>query len=55
MKKFATRIDAAQQLATALAQYSGRNPLVLAIPRGAVGMAAVLAEALGGEIGRAHV
>ncbi len=50
MKKFATRIDAARQLAEALAQYRGRNPLVLAIPRGAVGMAAVLAEALQGEL-----
>jgi len=50
MKKFATRIDAARQLAKALAPYRGRNPLVLAIPRGAVGMAAVLAEALGGEL-----
>ena len=50
MKKFADRIDAARQLATALKQYRGRNPLVLAIPRGAVGMAAVIAEALGGEL-----
>ena len=50
MKKFETRIDAARQLAAALAEYRGQNPLVLAIPRGAVGMAAVLAEALGGEL-----
>ncbi len=50
MKKFADRVDAARQLATALTQYRGRNPLVLAIPRGAVGMAAVIAEALGGEL-----
>jgi predicted phosphoribosyltransferase len=50
MKKFADRIDAARQLATALEAYRGRNPLVLAIPRGAVGMAAVIAEALGGEL-----
>jgi len=50
MKKFADRIDAARQLAAALKQYRGRNPLVLAIPRGAVGMAAVIAEALGGEL-----
>jgi putative phosphoribosyl transferase len=50
MKKFADRIDAARQLAAALKQYRGRNPLVLAIPRGAVGMAAVIAEALEGEL-----
>ena len=49
MRKFATRADAAEQLAAALAEYRGRNPLVLAIPRGAVGMAALLAEALRGE------
>lgn len=50
MKKFADRIDAARQLAAALEQYRGRNPLVLAIPRGAVGMAAFIAEALEGEL-----
>ncbi len=30
--------------------YAGKNPLVLAIPRGAVPMGKVLAEALGGEL-----
>ena len=30
--------------------YRGRNPLVLAIPRGAVAMGRVLADALGGEL-----
>ena len=50
VKKFADRIDAARQLAAALKPYRGRNPLVLAIPRGAVGMAAAIAEALGGEL-----
>jgi putative phosphoribosyl transferase len=50
VKKFVDRIDAARQLAAALEAYRGRNPLVLAIPRGAVGMAAVIAEALGGEL-----
>ena len=50
MTKFATRSDAAEQLAAALAEYRGCNPLVLAIPRGAVGMAALLAEALRGEL-----
>jgi predicted phosphoribosyltransferase len=50
MKKFVDRIDAARQLVAALKQYRGRNPLVLAIPRGAVGMAAVIAEALEGQL-----
>jgi len=48
--RFESRIDAARQLATALAKYRGRNPLVLAIPRGAVEMGRVLADALGGEL-----
>ena len=47
---FQSRIDAAQRLATALARYKGRNPLVLAIPRGAVVMGRVLADELGGEL-----
>src|SRR5215470_8068104 len=47
---FDSRIDAAQQLARALAHYGGRNPLVLAIPRGAVEMGRVLADELGGEL-----
>lgn len=47
---FADRIDAAQQLARALAAYRGQHPLVLAIPRGAVPMAAVIARELGGEL-----
>jgi len=38
------------RLAKALEAYRGRNPLVLAIPRGAVEMGAVIAEALGGEL-----
>ena len=50
MMMFNSRIDAARQLATALAGYRGRNPLVLAIPRGAVGMGKVLAEELNGEL-----
>lgn len=48
--RFDSRADAAKQLARALEKYRGRNPLVLAIPRGAVGMGAVLAEELGGEL-----
>lgn len=47
---FNDRIDAARKLAEALAAYRGKNPLVLAIPRGAVPMGAALAEALGGEL-----
>jgi putative phosphoribosyl transferase len=47
---FASRIDAAQRLAKALDAYRGRNPLVLAIPRGAVAMGRVLADALSGEL-----
>lgn len=46
---FANRVDAAARLAHALACYDGRNPLVLAIPRGAVPMAKVIAQALHGE------
>jgi putative phosphoribosyl transferase len=47
---FNSRVDAAQRLAKALGEYQGRNPLVLAIPRGAVEMGRVLADELGGEI-----
>lgn len=47
---FASRTDAARQLAKALGKFRGRNPLVLAIPRGAVEMGRVLADELGGEI-----
>lgn len=47
---FDSRLDAARRLAKALAGYRGRNPLVLAIPRGAVGMGKVLADELQGEL-----
>lgn len=47
---FANRNAAAEQLAEALSEYRGRNPLVLAIPRGAVPMAKIIAEKLGGEM-----
>jgi predicted phosphoribosyltransferase len=47
---FDDRIDAARQLARALERYKGRDPLVLAIPRGGVPMARVIADALGGEL-----
>jgi predicted phosphoribosyltransferase len=47
---FKSRVDAAERLAKALAAYKGRNPLVLAIPRGAVEMGRVLADRLEGEL-----
>jgi len=47
---FRDRAEAAKELATALAAYRGKNPLVLAIPRGAVPMGRVIAEELGGEL-----
>lgn len=47
---FRDRDDAARRLAEALAQYRGQHPLVLAIPRGAVPMARIIADALGGEV-----
>ena len=46
---FSNRNQAAQLLADKLAAYKGQNPLVLAIPRGAVPMARIVADALGGE------
>ena len=48
--RFKSRTDAATRLAEALAPYRGRNPLVLAIPRGAVPMGRVLADALQGQL-----
>ncbi len=48
--QFDSRINAARQLARALAHYRGLNPLILAIPRGAVGMGQVIAEELKGEL-----
>ena len=46
---FKDRDDAARQLAGRLDAYRGRNPLVLAIPRGAVPMGKLLAGLLEGE------
>jgi predicted phosphoribosyltransferase len=48
--RFDSRVDAGRRLAKALAGYRGRNPLVLAIPRGAVEMGAVVARELEGEL-----
>jgi predicted phosphoribosyltransferase len=47
---FEDRIDAARQLAVALARYRGKTPLVLAIPRGAVPMGRLIAQELGGDL-----
>ena len=49
-KLFEDRADAARELASALSAYRGKNPLVLAIPRGAVPMGRILADELGGEL-----
>jgi predicted phosphoribosyltransferase len=47
---FDDRLDAGRRLAKALAAYRGRDPLVLAIPRGAVEMGAAIAAELQGEL-----
>lgn len=46
---FSNRSEAASRLAKKLAGYEGKNPLILAIPRGAVPMAKIIADELGGE------
>ena len=47
---FRDREEAGEVLAHALVQWRGRNPLVVAIPRGAVPMGKIIAERLGGEL-----
>jgi predicted phosphoribosyltransferase len=47
---FHDRQDAARTLAERLRPLCGERPLVLAIPRGGIPVAAVVAEALGGEL-----
>lgn len=47
---FHDRLDAARQLAAQLQDYRDQQPLVLAIPRGAVPMAKALAAALQGDL-----
>jgi predicted phosphoribosyltransferase len=47
---FRNRTDAGQKLARALAKYRGQRALVLAIPRGAVALGRIIADALGGEL-----
>jgi predicted phosphoribosyltransferase len=48
--RFRNREEAAQLLAQRLAAYKGQRPLVLGVPRGAVPMARILADALDGEL-----
>ena len=48
--QFRNREEAATRLAERLAVYRGQHPLVLGVPRGAVPMASVIAEALGGDL-----
>ena len=47
---FKDRLDAARQLSKALKKYEGQNPLILAIPRGAVPMGAWIADFLHGQM-----
>ena len=47
---YENREEAAKALARELADYRGQDPLILAIPRGAVPMAAHIARALEGEL-----
>lgn len=47
---FRDREDAADRLARALEPFSGKHPLILAIPRGAVPMGRRIADALGGDL-----
>lgn len=48
--RFSNRDDAARQLAHRLYAYKGARPLVLGLPRGAVPMARVIADALDGDL-----
>lgn len=47
---FRDRIDAGELLAEALAKWHGQNPLIAAIPRGAVPMGKIIADRLGGDL-----
>jgi putative phosphoribosyl transferase len=46
---FRDRDEAAIRLAGGLEAYRGKNPLILAIPRGAVPMAKIIADELEGD------
>ncbi len=50
MKPFRDREDAARQLAQALAPWRGKHAVVYAIPRGAVPIAAILADELDADL-----
>ncbi len=50
MKTFRDRDDAARQLARALSPWRGHNAVVYAIPRGAMPMAALIAEELDADV-----
>jgi putative phosphoribosyl transferase len=47
---FADRVEAGRELARALRSYDLERPVVLAVPRGGVAVAAPVSEALGGEL-----
>jgi putative phosphoribosyl transferase len=47
---FLNRMDASHQLLKKLKHYRGQQPLVLAIPRGSVPMAKIIAASLGGDM-----
>ena len=47
---FRDRDEAANRLAEKLKSYRGKNPLILAIPRGAVPMGKIIADKLAGEL-----
>jgi predicted phosphoribosyltransferase len=48
--RYKDRDEAAGLLVEKLENFKGKNPLLLAIPRGAVPMAKLIADALGGEV-----
>jgi predicted phosphoribosyltransferase len=48
--RFRNREEAATQLAARLVAYRGQRPLVLGVPRGAVPMARIIADALDGDL-----
>lgn len=48
--RFKNREEAARLLAERLDQYRGQRPLVLGVPRGAVPMARIIADALDGDL-----
>ena len=48
--RFKDREEAATQLAGRLTAYKGQKPLILGVPRGAVPMARIIADALEGEL-----